>query len=91
MSLSITALSVGRVSGLQRASFTYLRGWGRTIDIPLIMFVIQGGDAPVVVDTGADLSRAMRVHPIEMEETVNQQPDVAVRSLGVDTALCAGW
>jgi N-acyl homoserine lactone hydrolase len=84
MSLAITALSVGRVFGLQQASFTYLRGWGKTLDIPLIMFVIEGGDSPVVVDTGADLSRAMDVHRIRMEQTVDEQPDVAVRSLGID-------
>jgi N-acyl homoserine lactone hydrolase len=84
MSVSITAVSVGRVFDLQQASFTYLRGWGKTLDIPLIMFVIQGADAPVVVDTGADVSRAMAVHRIKMEQTVDEQPDVALRSLGLD-------
>lgn len=83
MSLTVTAVSVGRVFGLQQASFTYRRGWGRTVDIPLIMFVIQGGDAPVVVDTGADLTRAMDVHHIVMEQTIAEQPDVAVRALGI--------
>lgn len=84
MTLSITALSVGRVFGLQQASFTYLRGWGRTVDIPLIMFVIQGGDAPIVVDTGADLDRAQAVHRIEMQQTPDERPDRAVRLVGID-------
>ncbi|MER5806154.1 N-acyl homoserine lactonase family protein [Streptomyces mirabilis] len=84
MTLSIRALSVGRVFGLPKPSFTYLRGWGATVDIPLIMFVIEGGDAPVVVDTGADLSRAWDVHRIKMEQSADEQPDVALRSAGID-------
>lgn len=84
MTLSITAVSVGRVFGLQQASFTYLRGWGKTVDIPLIMFVIEGGESPVVVDTGADLQRASQVHRIAMEQTADEQPDAAVRALGID-------
>jgi glyoxylase-like metal-dependent hydrolase (beta-lactamase superfamily II) len=84
VSLSITALSVGRVFGLHKPSFTYLRGWGVTVDIPLIMFVIEGGEAPVVVDTGANFSRAWDVHRIKMEQTVDEQAGVAIRSLGID-------
>ena len=84
MSLSIRALSVGRVFGLHKTSFTYLRGYGETLDLPLIMFVIEGGDAPIVVDTGADVNRAWDLHRIRMEQTAAEQPDVALRSVGVD-------
>jgi glyoxylase-like metal-dependent hydrolase (beta-lactamase superfamily II) len=84
MSLTITAVSVGRVFGLHKPSLTYLRGWGEALDIPLVMFVIQGGDAPVVVDTGADLTRAWEHHRIRMEQTPEEQPAAALRSLGVD-------
>ncbi|WP_018639827.1 N-acyl homoserine lactonase family protein [Parafrankia elaeagni] len=84
MTLTVTAVSVGRVFGLHKPSLTYLRGWGETLDIPLIMFVIQGGPAPVIVDTGADLSRAWEHHRIRMEQTPEEQPDVAVRALGID-------
>ncbi|MBV6760335.1 N-acyl homoserine lactonase family protein [Rhodococcus opacus] len=84
MSLTIRAFSVGRVFGLPKPSFTYLRGWGDTMDLPLIMFVIEGGEAPVVVDTGADLSRAWETHRIKMEQTVEERPEVALRSAGID-------
>ncbi|AHK34554.1 4-pyridoxolactonase [Rhodococcus opacus PD630] len=84
MSLTIRAFSVGRVFGLPKPSFTYLRGWGDTMDLPLIMFVIEGGDAPVVVDTGADLSRSWDTHRIKMEQTVEERPEVALRSAGID-------
>ncbi|MER5805434.1 N-acyl homoserine lactonase family protein [Streptomyces mirabilis] len=84
MTLSITALSVGRAFDLPMPCLTYMRGWGKTIDIPLIMFVIQGGDAPIIVDTGADATRAWEVHRIRVEQTVDEQPDVALRSLGLE-------
>ncbi len=84
MTLTITALSVGRVFGLHKPSLTYMRGWGETLDIPLIMFVIEGGEAPVVVDTGADLSRAWDHHRIRMEQTPAERPEAAIRSLGID-------
>lgn len=84
MTLSISAFSVGRVFGLPRSSFTYLRGWGETMDLPLIMFVIEGGEFPIVVDTGADLERAWDAHRIKMEQTVEERPEVALRSAGID-------
>ncbi len=86
MTLTITALSVGRVFGLHKPAMTYMRGWGETIDIPLVMFVIEGGEAPVVVDTGADLHRAWEHHRIRMEQTREERPEVALRSLGIDPA-----
>jgi len=84
MTRTITAVSVGRVFGLHKPSLTYLRGWGEALDIPLVMFVVQGGGAPVVVDTGADLDRAWEHHRIRMEQTPEEQPAAALRSLGVD-------
>jgi glyoxylase-like metal-dependent hydrolase (beta-lactamase superfamily II) len=84
VTLSIRALSVGRVFGLPKTSFTYLRGYGETLDLPLIMFVIEGGEAPIVVDTGADVDRAWEVHRIRMEQTEAEKPAVALRSIGID-------
>ncbi|MFB7992313.1 N-acyl homoserine lactonase family protein [Streptomyces sp. NPDC056002] len=86
MTLTITAVSVGRVFGLHKPSLTYVRGWGETLDIPLIMFVIQGGGAPVIVDTGADFDRAVTHHGIRMEQTPEERPEAALRALGVDPA-----
>lgn len=86
MTRTITAVPVGRVFGLHKPSLTYMRGWGETLDIPLIMFVIQGGGAPVVVDTGANLDRAVKHHGIRMEQTDQERPEAALRGLGVDPA-----
>ncbi|HEY5853539.1 MAG TPA: N-acyl homoserine lactonase family protein [Aldersonia sp.] len=85
MSLKITALSVGQAFGLRRPAITYMRGWGQTIDIPLIMFVIEGADVgPIVVDTGADVDRAEEFHRLRLEQGVGERPDEAVRSLSID-------
>jgi glyoxylase-like metal-dependent hydrolase (beta-lactamase superfamily II) len=84
MTLSIHALCVGRVFGLPKTSFTYLRGYGETLDLPLIMFVIEGGDAPIVVDTGADVDRAWDLHRIKMEQAEAEKPVEALRSIGIN-------
>jgi N-acyl homoserine lactone hydrolase len=85
MSLAITALSTGTALGLQRPAITYLRGWGETINVPLIMFVIEGDpDGPIVVDTGADPDRAEEFHKLRVEQDDGERPDVALRGLGVE-------
>jgi N-acyl homoserine lactone hydrolase len=84
MSLTIRALCVGRVFGLPKPSFTYLRGLGQTLDLPLITFVIEGGEYPIVVDTGADVDRAWDLHRIKMEQDEAEKPDVALRSVDVE-------
>ena len=84
MSLSIRAWSVGRVLGLPKPAITYQRGQGQTIDLPLIMFVIEGGAAPIVVDTGGDVGRAWDLHRIRMEQAEAERPEVVLRSAGID-------
>ncbi|MFC9454378.1 N-acyl homoserine lactonase family protein [Streptomyces sp. NPDC056983] len=86
MTLNITAVSVGRSFALQKPSLTYLRGWGETMDIPLIMFVIQGDGPPVIVDTGADVERAVKHHKIRVEQSPEERPEAALQELGVDPA-----
>ena len=84
MSLSIRAWSVGRVLGLPKPAITYQRGQGQTIDLPLIMFVIEGGATPIVVDTGGDVGRAWDLHGIRMEQAEAERPEVVLRSAGID-------
>ncbi|MFC9459448.1 N-acyl homoserine lactonase family protein [Streptomyces sp. NPDC056983] len=83
MTSSISALCVGRVFGLQKPSLTYLRGWGQGLDIPQIMYVIQGAGGPIVVDTGGDVERSWDKHRIRMEQTPEERPDAALRTLGI--------
>ena len=59
MALTVRAVNTGCVIGFHKPALTYMRGWGATMDVPLIMFAIEGGDAPIIiVDTGGDVTRA---------------------------------
>jgi len=50
--LQILALPSGLVPQAHQAAITYQRGWGKYQRLPMIMFVIIGGDYPIMVDTG---------------------------------------
>jgi len=52
MSLIIRALGVGQVLDVPLASLTHGQGWGETVEAAMIMFVIEGGSSPILVDTG---------------------------------------
>jgi glyoxylase-like metal-dependent hydrolase (beta-lactamase superfamily II) len=51
--LSITPIHCGTLNGVERSSQQYLVGCGEHIDVPLVMWLIEGGEHPVVVDLGA--------------------------------------
>ena len=51
MVLTIRAVDTGCVIGLHKPALTYVRDWGDTQDVPLAMFLIDGGDVPIIVDT----------------------------------------
>lgn len=52
MGLKIHALPVGRIKNVAGAWVTWVRGWEEYTDLPLVMFVVIGGERPIVVDTG---------------------------------------
>lgn len=87
MPLLIRALGMGRLIGLHKPTITYMRNWGRTHDSPLIMFLILGGDAPVVVDTGPpDADRVWKYHGYRMEQTPGEEPQAVLQAAGVSPA-----
>lgn len=53
MGLSITPIHCGVLSNVERSSQQYLVGCGERIDVPLVMWLILGGERPVIVDVGA--------------------------------------
>jgi N-acyl homoserine lactone hydrolase len=53
MELSITPIHCGVLKDVERSSQQYLVGCGERIDVPLIMWLILGGQRPVIVDVGA--------------------------------------
>jgi N-acyl homoserine lactone hydrolase len=86
VALRIRAVNTGVVFGLPKPALTYMRHFGETQDVPLIMFVIEGGDRPVIVDTGGDPARARDYHGFRMEQAPEQRPGAALRALDVDPA-----
>jgi N-acyl homoserine lactone hydrolase len=50
--LQILALPSGVVPQAHQAAITYQRGWDKYQRLPMMMFVIIGGDHPIMVDTG---------------------------------------
>ena len=88
MQLSITALHVGTSRDYPTPAITYFHGWGDVHDVPMIMFVIQGGtDGPIVVDTGtSDPASVLRFHSVVLDRPEHQHPRAALERLGIDPA-----
>ncbi len=85
MSLSIRPLEVGRLIGNHKPSATYMRNWGVIHDSPILIFVIEGGDSPIIVDTGpSDPAYVLEWHGYRMDQTPEQTPLAALASIGVD-------
>nr|WP_241740061.1 N-acyl homoserine lactonase family protein [Microbacterium invictum] len=84
--MTIRAFCVGRAYGLPKPSFTYMRNWQQQQDLTLIMFVIEGGDSPIIVDTGADVSRAPELHGLSMEQLEHETPQSVLRECRIDPA-----
>lgn len=85
MTLTIHALHVGTLMGLSKAALTYQRGYHELVDVHMIMFVILGGEHPVVVDTGTDTPEAtLRRHGRTLIRPPEQEPLAALKSIGVD-------
>ena len=86
MTLSIRALEAGRLVGMHKPAITYMRGWGKTHDSAMIMFVIEGGDAPIVVDTGppSDVDQVRRYHGYTLQQTPDERAPAVLRAAGID-------
>ena len=87
MTLKIQALHVGTLTGFPAAAITYHRGFGDTIDVAMIMFLITGGEHPVVVDTGTgDEAFTRQHHGYELVRPPEQEPLAQLERVGVDPA-----
>jgi N-acyl homoserine lactone hydrolase len=85
MSLSIRPLELGRLIGNPRASATYMRNWGVIHDSPILIFVIEGGESPIIVDTGpSDPDYVFKWHGYRMDQSPDQAPVAALAAAGVD-------
>jgi N-acyl homoserine lactone hydrolase len=83
--LRIHALHVGDIVGWPMPALVHMRHWTKTVDLPLIMFVITGGEHPIVVDTGgASPDEVREVHGYTIRQAAAQQPEAALDRLGID-------
>jgi len=87
MQLRIQALHVGTITNVSRARMTYDRGYADTATAELLMFVIVGGEHPVVVDTGSASPENVRDrHGLVITREPGQEPLAALQAAGIDPA-----
>lgn len=83
--LRIHALPAGVIRNFPVAAVQYQRHWGEFHDVPQIMFVITGGEHPIIVDSGTPPPEYVREHHgYDFHRTADEDPLVTLRDLGVD-------
>ena len=93
MGLQILALPSGVVPQAHQAAITYQRGSGEYQRLPMIMFVIIGGEHPIMVDTGTPDAAFVReyVGYGTFERPDGEDPLTVLTSAGVDPADVRRW
>lgn len=83
--LKIHALPAGVLRGFPAAALQYQRGWGEFHDVPQMMFVITGGDHPIIVDSGTPEPDFVREHhKYDFHRSPDEDPLRTLRGIGVD-------
>jgi glyoxylase-like metal-dependent hydrolase (beta-lactamase superfamily II) len=84
VALRIQPLHVGTVFDYSRAAVTYQRGYTETAEVVFIMFLITGGEHPVLVDTGTGTVEQVRQnHGVTLVRPPEQEPLAALTAAGV--------
>ena len=88
MGLRILALPSGLVPKANEPAVTYQRGWGKHRRLPMIMFVIVGGEHPIMVDTGTPPATFVReyIGYGTFERPEGEDPLTVLHGAGVDPA-----
>ena len=85
--LEIHPIHVGTLRDYPTAGIMFQRGFNETHDVAMIMFVILGGEHPIVVDSGTGSEEfTRRYHGFNLRRPPEQEPERALRNLGVDPA-----
>jgi glyoxylase-like metal-dependent hydrolase (beta-lactamase superfamily II) len=83
--LTIHALPAGVIRNFPKPAITYHRGWDERIDTPQIIFVILGGENPVVVDTGTPPPDFVRKHHgYDFHRPEHEEPAKVLAGIGVE-------
>jgi N-acyl homoserine lactone hydrolase len=85
MGLEIHPLHVGTLHDYPTSGIHFQRGYGDTMNVAMLMFVILGGETPIVVDTGTlDEQTTREQHGFNLVRPTEQTPLAALRRLGID-------
>lgn len=86
MALSVRALHLGTLRNLPKPAILFQSGWDERIDIAMIMYVIEGGDSPIIVDTGTPgREHVSRWHEgYDLDRPAEQEPARALADAGID-------
>jgi N-acyl homoserine lactone hydrolase len=83
--LRIIPLSLGTLP-FDRSFMTYMQGAGTPIEVPLLAYLIRGGEQDILVDTGPPDPEWCRLHHRPIRQTPEQRLDAALGAVGVDPA-----
>jgi N-acyl homoserine lactone hydrolase len=84
MTLTIRALKVGTVHGFSQAALTFSRGHFDRVDFAIYMFLVEGGDRLLLVDTGPGTpSEVQERHGFTMTQLPEEEPRAALAAVGV--------
>ena len=87
MGLQILALPSGLVPAAHDAAVTYQRNWDKHRKLPMIMFVITGGDRPIMVDTGTpDAAFVREYFGYTFERPAEEDTLLQLTGAGIDPA-----
>lgn len=87
MALKVHPLHVGTLKDFPTAAITHNRGFGQVHDVAMIMFLITGGDHPVIVDTGTGTPEFTKHHHgYTLVRPPEQEPLAVLERAGVDPA-----
>lgn len=85
MGLTITPLLVGWIRGMPKPAITYGFNWGERHDSAVLTFLIEGGDSPVIVDTGTlGPEFVAEHHGYTLDRPVDLEPSTVISEAGVE-------
>jgi N-acyl homoserine lactone hydrolase len=79
----ITPVSVGTLT-VNKAQQVWGQGFGTKLDIPVLMFLVEGGGKSIMVDTGCSNPQSAAKYHYPLVQKPEQQPLRALKAIGVD-------
>jgi N-acyl homoserine lactone hydrolase len=85
MTFEIVPLDCGRITGVEQSMHQYFTGFGNKIEANIVLWLIKGGEHPVVVDLSAGTpDMVLQRFGRELIQSPDQHPLAQVRAAGVE-------